>query len=224
MGELLLNNNQYFSNLEGDELDRLQKIILKRSYKKGEVIFFEEEEGEGLFLLQSGKVKLTKMVKNGEEQILTILKSGEIFAEVVLFDKRSYPATAIAIEDTELGLIRRDDMKSLIKEYPTIALKMMGLMSKRLRRAQKLVRDMGVKDTKARVASLLIYLAKEHGIKDEGKLELNLKLTQRELASMVGTSRETISRILNKFKEKKLIVVSRRRIIIKELNGLKELI
>ena len=224
LAENLLKNNKFFSSLEQDELDEVEEIMRLRNYNRGEIIFFEGEEGDGLFLLKSGKVKLTKMVESGEEQILTIIKPGNIFAEVVLFGNANYPATATALEDSKIYLIRSQDMTKLIKDKPSIAVKLLDVMSKRLRRAQKLVRDMGLKDTTRRTASLLIYLAEEHGVEKNNKVRIDIKLTQKELANMIGTTRETISRVLNKFKDAGIVSTAQRKMIINDLNSLKDFI
>ncbi|MGM0501557.1 MAG: Crp/Fnr family transcriptional regulator [Bacillota bacterium] len=224
MAELLLKNSNFFSSLAQEELEQIEKIMKPRNYNQGELIFFEGEAGEGLFFLESGKVKLTKMVENGDEQILTIIKPGNIFAEVVLFGNANYPATAVALEESKLHLIRSRDMEQIIKDNPEIALKLLDVMSKRLRRAQKLVRDMGLKDTTCRTASLLIYLAQEYGTEINDKIKIDLKLTQQELANMIGTTRETISRVLNKFKDEDIITTYKRKMVISDLEELKEFI
>ena len=224
MTEKLLKNSKFFSTLEEKEIKEIKEIMKPRKYNEGEIIFFEDEPGEGLFLVKSGKVKLTKMVESGDEQILTIIQPGNVFAEVVLFGNANYPATAVALEDSKLYLIRSNDMEKLIKEKPSIAVKLLDLMSKRLRRAQKLVRDMGLKDTTCRTASLLIYLAQEYGVNRQNKVRIDLKLTQQELANMIGTTRETISRVLNKFKEQDIIKTSRQKMIINDLDRLKEFV
>jgi len=220
----ILKEHPYFSGLDGEKLVEISKLVITKSYKKGEIIFFEGDLGESLYLVNSGKVKLIKMVESGEEQIINIVKTGDIFAEVVLFDDGNYPATAITMEDTEVGIINGRDIEKLMYRIPEIALKILKVMSKRLRRAQQRIRNLGLKDTTSRTASALVYLAQEHGIGDETKVEINLSLTQQELASLIGTSRETVSRTLNKFKDDALVSVSRQKIVIKNLAGLKEII
>ena len=224
MPDNLLRNNQFFANLADEELEKVKNIMRKRNYDKEQIIFFEDEPGEGLFLLKSGKVKLTKMVESGDEQILTIIKPGNIFAEVVLFGNANYPATAVALEDSELYLIRSKDMENIIRDNPSIAIKLLDVMSKRLRRAQKLVRDMGLKDTTRRTASLLVYLAEEYGVERNNKIKIDIKLTQQELSNMIGTTRETISRVLNKFKGEDIVSNKSRKMIINDLTKLKEYI
>ncbi|ADL12701.1 Crp/Fnr family transcriptional regulator [Acetohalobium arabaticum] len=222
----VLKNSSYFATLSEKNLDKIVNLMFVREYKEGEIIFFEEEKGEGLFFIKSGKVKIAKIVESGEEQILHILKQGEIFAEVVLFDGSNYPATAIAMEDSQIGILRNKDIERLITEVPEIALKILKVMSKRLRRAQQTIRNLGLKNTESRTASILLYLAKEHGIdgKNRNQVEINLSLSQQELSNLVGASRETISRVLKKLKEKDLIATSRQQIVIKDLLGLKRII
>ncbi|WP_408956373.1 Crp/Fnr family transcriptional regulator [Natroniella sp. ANB-PHB2] len=224
MTEVSLQEYNYFSELTSEEAKEIKKIIHTKEYKEGEIIFFEDEPGEALFLVQEGKVKLIKMIESGEEQILNILKQGSMFAEVVLFDGGRYPATAIVLEESTIGIINRKDMIQLIDKVPDIALKILKVMSKRLRRAQNMVQNLGLRDTTSRTASILVYLAKEHGITNQEQVKINLSLTQQELANMIGTSRETVSRVLNKFKAEKLIFTSRQKIIITNLKGLKEFI
>ncbi|GAB6139100.1 Crp/Fnr family transcriptional regulator [Halanaerobaculum tunisiense] len=223
MEDRLLKQNSYFAALTDQELDKIKEIMYTQHYQAGEFIFFEGEAGEGLFFVKSGKVKLTKMIENGKEQILNILQSGDMFAEVVLFDEGKYPATAVASEETEVEVISKEDMEKLMKDYPEITIKILRVMSKRLRRAQKRVRNLGLKNTKSRTAGILVYLAKEHGADKYNKLQINLSLTQQDLASLIGSSRETVSRILSEFKAEDLVAVARQRIIIKDLVGLKEL-
>ncbi len=220
----ILKNHPYFAELNEADLEEINKLIINRSYKKGEIIFFEGQAGQFLFLVNSGKIKLVKMIESGEEQLINIVKEGEIFAEVVLFDQGNYPATAIVMEDAEVGVIKGNDIEELMYHIPEIPLKILKVMSKRLRRAQQRIRNLGLKDTTSRTASALVYLAKEHGIGDNITVEINLSLTQQELASLIGTSRETASRILNRFQNNNLINISRQRVVIKDLKGLKNCI
>ncbi len=223
MEKKTLGQSSYFSSLTAEELQQVQNRMQIKTYQEEEIIFFEGEAGEGLFFLQTGKVKLTKMIESGKEQILKILQPGSVFAEVVLFDGGVYPATAIAMEDTQVGVIRKQTMEQITKEFPDITYKLLQVMSKRLRRAQERVRNLGLKNTKGRTASILVYLAQEYGGTKQAEVEIDLSLTQAELANLIGTSRETVSRILNKFKKQGLVTVARQKIIIEDLPGLKEI-
>src|SRR6056297_3572369 len=114
----ILSNNPYFSDLTETEVKKIKEIMVFKKYNKDEVIFFEGEKGEGLFIVKSGKVKLVKMEESGREQILHILKKGNIFSEVILFERGEYPATALAMQDSEVGLIKNKKMEKLIEENP----------------------------------------------------------------------------------------------------------
>ncbi|GAB6098288.1 Crp/Fnr family transcriptional regulator [Halanaerocella petrolearia] len=224
MEKQLLKQSSYFAALTDEELAKIKDIMFTRKYQKGEFIFFEGEEGEGLFFIESGKVKLTKMIESGKEQILNLFKTGDMFAEVVLFDQGEYPATAVAIEDSKIGVISKEDMEDIMRKYPEITIKMLRVMSKRLRRAQMRVRNLGLKNTKSRTASILVHLAQEHGWDNQQKTSISLSLSQQDLAGLIGSSRETISRVLSKFKKEDIVNVSRQKIVIKDLSGLKEII
>ncbi len=219
----ILKNNAYFEILNDTERHKLGKIIKLKSYQKSEIIFMEGEKGKGLFLIISGKIKLVKMSEDGGEQILHIFKRGNVFAEVVLFDKGPYPATAIALEKSIVGLIRHKEMNELIKNNPSIAIKLLNVMSKRLRSAQEKIRNFGLKNSASRVAGIINYLMEEYGQKYENEIKIELSLTQEELSNMAGVSRETISRILNEFAKDGLLSVKRKQIIVKKPVRLKEM-
>ncbi|SKA12906.1 Crp/Fnr family transcriptional regulator, partial [Selenihalanaerobacter shriftii] len=212
----------FFSSLSYDELKQIDDLIIMRKYKKGMFVFLEDEPGEALFFIKSGQIKLSKMLETGEEQILQILKADDIFAEVVLFDQGPYPATAEVIEDAKIGMIKSEDVNKLIKRNPEISIKILDVMSKRLRQAQMKIRDLGLKDTRGRTASMLVKLAEEYGKETDKGIELELSLTRKEFSNLIGTSRETITRILSDFKDDNLVEVGRKQIIVLDLTGLKK--
>lgn len=221
---LKLTDVPYFSHLNQDELEIINEITSLKKYKKDEIIFFEGEKGNHIYIIKKGKVKMLKMDQNGDEQILNIFKKDDILAEVIVFDKENYPATAIALNDVELFSIDSNKLSNIFIEYPQITVKIMKVMSNRLRRAQQNIRDFGLKDSKSRLASLLYHLAEKHGKKNkDNKISLSLFLTQKELANMIGTTRETVSRTLNEIERKGIISTSRKKIVINNLKELKNL-
>lgn len=214
----------FFSLLNENELKLIEKIAFEKNYQKGEYIFFEGDPGNKFFIIKSGQVKLTKMIADGSEQILNIFSDNDIIAEIVAFDKGNYPASAITITETTMIVFAQTELENLILKYPNIAIKLLREMSGRLRRAQKNVRDLALKDSSAKVAELLLFLSQKYGLKnDKDQISLNIALTQQELASMIGSSRETVSRILNQFENKGLIKTSRKKILIYQLEKLKNL-
>ena len=152
------------------------------------------------------------MIKNGDEQILNIFSNDDIIAEIVAFDKGNYPASAVTMTDTKVIVFDQSKLESLILKHPSIGVKLLREMSGRLRRAQQNVRDLALKDSSARVAGLLIFLAEKYGKKKKDKVVLDISLTQQELACMIGSSRETVSRVLGQFESEGLIKTSRKKI------------
>ncbi|RAK08427.1 CRP/FNR family transcriptional regulator [Halanaerobium saccharolyticum] len=211
----------FFSLLTEEELNLIDEIAAEKEFKKGEYIFFEGESGDKFFIIKDGQVKLTKMIKNGDEQILNIFSNNDIIAEIVAFDKGNYPASAVTMTDTEVIVFDQSELENLILKHPTIGVKLLREMSGRLRRAQQNVRDLALKDSSARVAGLLIFLAEKYGKKKKNKVVLDISLTQQELASMIGSSRETVSRILGKFENEGLIKTSRKKINIYQPDKIK---
>ncbi|MGP3777356.1 Crp/Fnr family transcriptional regulator [Halanaerobium saccharolyticum] len=211
----------FFSLLTEKELDLIDEIASETEFKKGEYIFFEGEEGDKFYIIKNGQVKLTKMIKNGDEQILNIFSDHDIIAEIVAFDKGNYPASAVTMTDTEAIVFDQSELENLILKHPSIGVKLLREMSGRLRRAQQNVRDLALKDSSARVAGLLIFLAEKYGKKKKDRIILDISLTQQELASMIGSSRETVSRVLGQFESEDLIKTSRKKIIIYKLDKIK---
>jgi len=214
----------FFSLLTDKELELIDAIAVNKKFKKGEYIFFEGESGDKFFIIKEGQVKLTKMIKNGDEQILNIFSDNDIIAEIVAFDKGNYPASAITMTDTNVIVFDQSELENLILKHPSIGLKLLREMSSRLRRAQQNVRDLALKDSSARVAGLLIFLAEKYGKNKNNNVILDISLTQQELASMIGSSRETVSRVLGQFESKNLIKTSRKKIIIYSLDKIRNYI
>lgn len=214
----------YFSHLNEEELQIINELTRVKKYKKDEIIFFEGEKGDYIYIIKKGQVKMLKMNQNGDEQILNIFKENDILAEVIVFDKENYPATAIALNDVELFAIDSQKLSNVFLDHPQITVKVMKVMSARLRRAQQNIRDFGLKDSKSRLASLLFHLAEKHGKKSgENQVAISLFLTQKELANMIGTTRETVSRTLNNIEKDNIIKTSRKKIVIKDMESLKKL-
>jgi len=209
-----------FTELGEKELANVLEITRVFKYRKGEVIFFEGDPGEALYFVCSGKVKIYKLTPDGREHILHIIRPGGVFAEVVFFDPGPYPASAEAMNDSRVGSIRRDDFDRVLRDNPSIAVKMLGLMSMRLREAQAKIRDLALRDTYGRMVGTLLRLAGEHGTREGKLVRLGLKLTHQELANMMGASRETVTRLLNGLRKQGIIDIDRRSIVILDVERL----
>jgi CRP/FNR family transcriptional regulator len=211
-----------FSELNEFQLSALSELVIVRKYKKKQIIFVEDEPGEAIHIVMDGKVKLTKSSPDGREIILSIRQSGEIFAEVVLFDGGSYPATAEAIEDAKIGLLRNNDVEQLITNNSTISISIIKTLSKRLRISQQKVHDLALKDTQGSMVSTLKRLAKEHGVPSENGIMIDLNLTHQELANFIGTSRESANRLISDLKKDNIVSVDKGKITIIDIKRLEQ--
>ncbi|WP_312339886.1 Crp/Fnr family transcriptional regulator [Anaerospora hongkongensis] len=213
-----------FADLPDAQLKDLYQITTERKYRKGSVIFLEGEQGEGFHYLQSGKVKIVKMTDDGREHIINILSPGDLFAEVLLFNNRDYPATAIAVEESKVGVIKNTDLERLILGNNLLALQLIKALSQRLLFAQQKIKNLALHDVTARTAETLLRLGTEHGrILTNGQIEITLDLSRQDLASLVGTTRETVTRTLSSLKKDKIIDFDIHKITIIEPNKLKRL-
>ncbi len=214
-----LKNFTLFSKLDEKNMSEVIKLLGKNSYPAGSTLFFQGDAGENVYFLRTGKIKALKSSPSGEEQILEILQAGDVFGEVVLFGIDEYPATAVAMEDAEVVFLSRSKFKDYFYKNPALGWGMLQEMALKLHRAQKKIEDLGLRDTKGRVAILLIDLLYKFGDKNNG---LSLELNRQEMASFIGTTRETVSRTLSEFKNEGLIEVNGSRIFIKNMEGLKQ--
>lgn len=211
-----------FSELNDEFLEKIGNISFIRTYTKGRIIFMEGEPGEAFFFIKSGLIKISKLSGDGREHILHILNEGHVFAEVTLFNKTVYPATAEVLEDAEVGAIRNSELERVIGENPALSLQLIRYLNKRLIEAQIKVRNLALYDTYARTAQALIKLAEDYGKKTAKGIELDLGISRQELASIVGTTRETVIRALAAFKKEHSIDVDKNNIIILDIDKIKE--
>lgn len=209
-----------FSQLKEEDLKKLLSITIEKRYKKGSIVFMEGDRGEAFYFIKSGKIKISKSSKNGKELILNIYGENHVFAEVTIFNDISYPATAEVLEDAELGVILNSDLEKLIKQNADLGFNLIKILSKRLFDAQMKLKQIALNDTYSRTAHTILRLSKNLGKERNGKIEFDLELSRQELANMIGTARETVSRILSRFKKEGSIDIVGKKIIIKDIEKL----
>lgn len=208
-----------FSGLSESQLSGLAGIVTEKHISRGQTIFSEGDDGTGFYVVISGRVKIYKMSQDGREQILHILGPGELFGEVPVFAGARFPANAQAMDDSRVFYFKRDSMIRLIEKNPSIAMGMLSVLSRRLRMFASLIDDLSLKEVPGRLASYLLYLSKRG--KDTGDLELDI--TKGQLASILGTIPETLSRILTKMSGRGIIESDGPRIKILDRKGLENL-
>lgn len=190
-----------FEGLSRSQHDALASIALKRSYKKGQVIFSEGDEGTGFYAIISGRVKIFKLSPEGKEQTLHMMGPGEIFGEVPVFSGQGYPAYAEAHLQCSLLYFPRNAFIELIRKDPSLSLNMLAVLSWRLRKFTALIEDLSLKEVPGRLAAYLLHLSRKSGSDDE----FDLDISKGQLASLLGTIPETLSRILGKMSRQGLI-------------------
>ncbi len=192
-----------FEGLPQDQLRDLAGVASAKTAARGEMLFHEGEKATGFYAVISGRVKIYKVSLDGKEQILHIFGEGEVFGEVPVFAGGSYPAHAEVLEKGVMLFFSRDAFVELLKEQPTLALNMLSILSLRLRRFTHMVEDLSLKEVPSRLAAHLLYLGERHAGKDAFELEI----TKSQLAALLGTIPETLSRILGRMTQQGIIQV-----------------
>ncbi len=218
---MILKKIPLFSGLDDKELEKINRLVKIMDYPKGCFVFHEGELGEKTYFIKSGKVKIFKTSKNGKEQILGIKVKGDIFGEVTLLNPVRYPASAQALEDSWIGCISNCNLEIYIKNHPDVSLNLIKTLNKNLLEAQHKIKNLAVNDTYTRTVLELIELSQKFGVTTPEGIKINLVLTRQELAGMIGTTRETISRILAKLKQEETINIINKHIYIKDIEKLK---
>jgi CRP/FNR family transcriptional regulator len=212
----IINNIPAFNGLSENQLSAIKSIAVDRRFEKGEIIFSEGDQGSGFYVVVDGQVKIFKLSPEGKEQILHIFGSGDPVGEVAVFAGRSFPANAEAITAARVLFFPRSAFLDLIAANPSLAMKMLAVLSMRLRRFTIQIENLSLKEVPGRLASYLIVLSEEQ----QNEKEVTLPISKGQLASLLGTIPETLSRIFAKMSTQGLIAVQGRRIQLLDLPGL----
>lgn len=209
-----------FQGLARRQWEELARIVAEQSFRRGETIFLEGDKGTGFYVVLAGRVKIFKLSAEGKEQILHIFGPGEPFGEAAVFAGQPFPAHAQALEDTRLFFFPRQDFIELIRRDPSLALNMLAELSKRLRRFTSLIESLSLKEVPGRLAAYILLLSE----RQESAEDLDLDVSKSQLASLLGTIPETLSRILARMSKEGLIELSGpRRIRLLDRAGLEDL-
>ena len=209
-----------FQGFSRGEYEDLAMIVVDQVIRKGQTIFEEGNEGSGFYVVLSGRVKVFKLSPDGKEQILHIFGAGEPFGEAAVFAGEKFPANAEALEESRVFFFPRLAFVELIGQNPSLALNMLAVLSRRLRKLASLVEDLSLKEVPGRLAAYLLYLSEVK----KGGVEVQLDVSKNQLASLLGTIPETLSRILAKLSREGFIKsTGPRQIQLLDRKGLKEL-
>ena len=210
----LLQSVSLFFDLSEKELGYIEEKMVTRRYENGNYIFLEDSEGEQCFFVAKGSVKVTRLSKDGREVILTMLNAGDFFGEMSLLDGESRSANVIALEETEVLTLNREDFLVVLHDYPTIAIQLVKEMAGRLRKSDRQIASLSLSDAEKRITMCIIRFADDQGVIKNGKVSIPKTPIQQDIANMAGTSRETVSRALSILEKENLIERNGRELII----------
>ncbi|MEB3285143.1 MAG: Crp/Fnr family transcriptional regulator [Candidatus Sericytochromatia bacterium] len=218
-----LQNVPLFADLDVAEIDQLAHLARHRVVGKGNVIFYEDDPGTSCYVIVKGRVKIVVNADDGREHILGVLQDGDFFGEMSLIDGQSRSASAVAVEDVQMVTVQRDEFLKLLRSNPEISLKLLVTLSQRLRAADRNMESLAFLSAPGRVARLLLELAKEHGEQTPEGITINHVMTRQELASLAGTSRETLTRVLMDYQDRGIILLDKNRLTLRKEEKLRDM-
>ena len=213
-----------FAGLSDQELEVLAGSLGKRTFGKGMIIFHKGNPGQTLYIIESGKVRIFIISESGQEISVNIYGPGDVFGELALLDGLPRSAGAVAVEKAVTLTLHRDDFLRHLEAYPRMAKSIMEVLSTRLRYTTTYAESLSFLDVYGRVAAKLLELADRYGVQKDGEdgIEINLRLTQAELASWVAATRESVNKVLGTFRDHGLIQVEGQRITVLNRQGLEK--
>ena len=211
-----------FSSLSGEQVQEIARVARRHRYARDEVVFYQGDPGDTFYVILSGQVKVSVSSAEGQEAILVMLDGGESFGEFALLDDQPRSATIQATRPTEVLALRKDDFHRLLTHSPAIAISLLRVMTKRLRDTDQLVEDAAFLDVAERLAKKLLSLMDVHGRPTARGMELDVHLTQQELAAMIGATRESVNKQLGAFRDRGMLAVDRQRITILQPQALRD--
>jgi CRP-like cAMP-binding protein len=220
----ILQKTGLLSSLSPTETQLLAARTSRKRVDTGELLFSEGDKCHGLHIIIRGKVRIFKTSLGGREQVLDVSVSGECVAELPVFDGGAFPASAVAIEDTEIAFISRPDFHAFCIEHPPVALKMLAVVGSRLRRLVGIIEELSFTTIRQRLISTLLRIAETEGKQTATGIEFQLPASHQELASQLGTVRELVSRNLMRLQAEGLLNVDARHIVVKDMKGLRDLL
>jgi len=218
--DYMLKGIPMFRDLSDEELDELHRVSAERLYLKKSVVFHEGSSKEAVYFIKEGLVKTYKTDSNGNEQIVSILQQGEMFPHTGFFNPDPYPATAETIVDTTLLVIPVKAFEHLVQETPAMAMKIMRVMSEKIKELQEKIQELAGQDVQDRTISFFIKLAEQYGKEQGDMIVIHLPMTHQDIANVIGTSRESVNRMLNQLRKEGIMETDRQGFVVHDLQAL----
>jgi CRP/FNR family cyclic AMP-dependent transcriptional regulator len=219
--EVVLRRAPLFDGLDEESARALRRQMSDIKLSRGEHLFLEGQDGDRLYVVLDGKIKLTRAAADGRENLLSVLGPGEMFGELSLFDPRPRTSTASAVTDATVAALAHDALRPWLLERPDVSMHMLRALAKRVRREFDVTADLVFTDVPGRVAKNLLDLAERFGEQDRDGLHVHHDLTQEELAQLVGASRETVNKALADFAARGWVQISARSVLILDIERLR---
>jgi CRP/FNR family cyclic AMP-dependent transcriptional regulator len=210
-----------FANLDVESLRELELAVRPRSFRQTEIIFHRDDPGQMLYVIKQGKVRIYITSPDGQEVTLAVFGPGDYFGELAILDGHPRSASAMALDPVETLALQRTDFIAAINRHPRIAIQVMNALSMRLRHTDAMIEDLLFLDVHGRVAKKLLDLADLHGVRTPEGVRIEMKLTQTDLAALVGASRESVNKVIGYFVDKRFITSEKRKITILRLADLR---
>lgn len=221
----LLGNSELLGGLDDDMLDKLSSLTVTRKLDKNETLFVKGDPGDSFFGVQDGKIKIVTTSPNGKEVTLNIIESGQFFGEIAMLDGMDRTADAIAMEKTDLLVIQRRDFIPFLEKHPKLCIQVMQLLCRRVRLTSEMVEDAAFLPLDGRLAKRLLNLADLYGEEvEDGHVLIGLNLPQQELARMMGTSRESVNKQLQVWRNEGWIELARGKVTICDPDALQNVL
>jgi CRP/FNR family transcriptional regulator len=212
-----------FSDLASEELGKIAELIVRKRYKKGELIIMEGSCPESLIIIDRGQVKVFRYTAEGKEQILYIFDEGDFFGEKNLLKDQEATYNAEALEPTNICKINKRDFQNLLRDYPGIGIKIIEELCGRMEKIEAAVQNMGTKSIEARINGILLEYAQRYGKKHASGVLVELPLSREGIASFIGVTRETVSRKLSILQDDGIIeAIGNKKVLILDIDALKE--
>jgi len=204
-----------FKNLSEDECVAICKAMIPRHFKKDQIIVHEDDsESQTFFMIYEGNVHIAVLTQEGKQTILATLQRGDFFGEMAILDGAPRSASVIAATKCTLFMLYRQPFMEILTQYPKITIQMLIEMSGRLRRSNRHINTLSLMSVYGRVADIILQISKERGIRSGNVIIIPDRPTHQVLADMVGTSRETVSRVLSQLQKKQYIAIDRKKLVI----------
>jgi len=217
----MLKKVSLFSQVGDDTLAGLAAQLRRKTFRKGTIVFHKDQAGDALYVIESGRIRIFLPTQGGEELTVEVAGPGDVFGELALLDGRPRSASAETLEDTVTFTISREEFQKYLSQTPPLAGALVELLSSRLRHVTEYAESLAFLDVHARLARTLLEMAERYGVQREG-IEIDFDITQADLATMVGATRERVNRALAAFRSQGLVELRGKKIVLLDAARLRQ--